>query len=557
MVPVSVATLAARPPRPVAWMLLLASAAAVLVTGLAATVVILSQTATAPVPAGHGLWMGLLTACGLTAMTLGLRALRWVFLLRRCETRLPIRDAYIGYLAGFSLLLTPLLLGEIALRAYVLRARGGVEPFTTAVVNLWERFLDAVAIAFLVGVAAAVSADGGRAVLWLLPAAVLTAAGPARRAALGTFTGVVRRLWPQRTAGDFRTVAKLASQRTFSTTLGASLVVWLLTGCTLAVLVGAMGEPAGVGASIALYTESTLAAAVRLAPGGVVVIGARIVDGLVAFGSDPSRAAVLTLALRLSTVGLATALGTVFVIVDRRTRRRSTADHFDELADSYDVQIPEARRLALLDRKTAMMREALDAHGVGPRGLDLGCGQGWYVRRMREMGFEVTGVDSSAGQVARSGRHLSDEGLARLGSALAIPEADASLDFVYTINVLHHLSSVEDQRRAFAEILRVLRPGGLLFLHEINTKNVLFRFYMGYVFPSLNCIDEGVERWLLPDRLHTYTSAPIVETRYFTFLPEFLPASIVRALAPVERLLERSPLGAYSAHYMAVLRKPG
>jgi hypothetical protein len=30
----------------------------------------------------------------------------------------------------------------------------------------------------------------------------------------------------------------------------------------------------------------------------------------------------------------------------------------------------------------------------------------------------------------------------------------------------------------------------------------------------------------------------------------------VRLLAPIERLLESSPLREYSAHYMAVLRKP-
>jgi hypothetical protein len=78
---------------------------------------------------------------------------------------------------------------------------------------------------------------------------------------------------------------------------------------------------------------------------------------------------------------------------------------------------------------------------------------------------------------------------------------------------------------------------------------------MGYVFPSLNCIDEGVERWLLADRLGVYTDAAVTEVRYFTFLPDFLPQGVVRLLTPLERLLERSPLAVYSAHYMAVLQK--
>jgi SAM-dependent methyltransferase len=122
--------------------------------------------------------------------------------------------------------------------------------------------------------------------------------------------------------------------------------------------------------------------------------------------------------------------------------------------------------------------------------------------------------------------------------------------------VLHHLGSLGDQQRAFTELFRILKPGGLLFVHEINTRNMLFRFYMGYVFPSLNCIDEGVERWLRADRMARYTEAPVVEVRYFTFLPDFVPQALVRLLAPFERLLERSSLKVLSAHYMAVLEKP-
>jgi hypothetical protein len=103
----------------------------------------------------------------------------------------------------------------------------------------------------------------------------------------------------------------------------------------------------------------------------------------------------------------------------------------------------------------------------------------------------------------------------------------------------------------------VLKPGGLVFVHEINTRNVLFRFYMGYVFPTLNCIDEGTERWLLPHRLQIYTSVPVIATSYFTFMPEFVPSSALRLVRPIEAVLEASPLRVYSAHYMAVLQKPG
>ena len=277
---------------------------------------------------------------------------------------------------------------------------------------------------------------------------------------------------------------------------------------------------------------------------------------LTAHGISNSQAVLTVVSVRLATVGVSVVLGVLFVVIHRRSAAASSATHFDDIADAYDVQIPESRRLALLDRKTRLMREILQARAIGRRGLDVGCGQGAYVERMRELGFDVHGIDSSAGQVLFAARRLGEAGAIRTGSVLEIPAGEASYDFLYVINVLHHLGSVGEQRRAFAEMMRVLRPGGLLFVHEINTRNILFRFYMGYVFPSLNCIDEGVERWLLPHRLQMYTGAPVVEVRYFTFLPDFVPLVIARMLSPLERLLEASSLGVYSAHYMAVLQKP-
>src|SRR5262245_45659942 len=145
---------AVRPPRAMAWVLLLAGAA-VLGVGLLATVVLFTRVGSSPAPASF--WPRLLAACALTLVSLALRSVRWIFLLRRSETRIPIRDAYIGYFAGLSLLVTPLLLGEIAIRAWILRARGRVPVLTTAVVNIWERVLDLAGLSIVGGLAALAS----------------------------------------------------------------------------------------------------------------------------------------------------------------------------------------------------------------------------------------------------------------------------------------------------------------------------------------------------------------------------------------------------------------
>lgn len=546
-----------RPPLPVAWLLLLGSAAAVLAIGVVATLLIVQPFSPSPASIRSSFWLALALATALTLLNLGIRALRWVFLLRRTETRIPIRDAVIGYLAGLSLLLAPLFVGEAAVRAFILRARGRVPLATTIVVNLWERVVDLIALAVLASAFGLLSGRVDAWTLWLIVGVAVSFSSGVRRLLLGTILWVLRPLtsW----IGDMRPVSfyRLAAGRAWSAALGASVAAWALPGLAFWALVNAWDASLPVSEAQAAYARAAFAGGIVLAPGGVLVTGNRLLRELAGVGLQPAEAVLTVLAIRLATVGVATALGAVFVAVHWRSRSSAEEGHFDSIADAYDVQIPEKRREALLLKKTILMQDVIRERRAGPLGLDVGCGQGWYVVRMRELGFDVTGIDSSAAQIRFADRHLGSPGVMRFGSALMIPAPDGTYDFAYVINVLHHLTSVDEQRAAFVEMLRVLKPGGLLFVHEINTRNLLFRFYMGYIFPSLNCIDEGIERWLLPNELGRYTDAPVLETHYFTFLPDFVPQGLARFFGPFERLLERSRFGVYSAHYMAVIQKPG
>jgi SAM-dependent methyltransferase len=431
---------------------------------------------------------------------------------------------------------------------------------TTALVNIWERFLDAVALAAIAGSIALASGRTSGSSIALLAVVAATMTPPGRRLCLVVAAAAVRALARATGYNDRLDTGQLASGQAWLVALGSSVAAWILPGLALWGVASVWGHPYGLGQAEEAYASSALAGGLVLAPGGIVVAGGRLLDALGRAGFPDSSVVVSVVGIRFATAGVSTALGTVMLLVHLRTASSSgpaaSERHFDTLADAYDVQIPEARRKALLMKKTDLMRQIIAARRAGTRGLDVGCGQGWYVARMREIGFDVNGIDASAGQIQLAARNIGAPDLVQVGSALRIPAADATYDFAYSINVVHHLPSVGDQRAALVEMFRVLRPGGLLFLHEINTRNVLFRFYMGYVFPTINNIDEGVERWLLPHRLAQYTDVPVVDIRYFTFLPEFLPFALVRLFGPCERRLETSPLGVYSAHYMAVFRKP-
>ena len=108
----------------------------------------------------------------------------------------------------------------------------------------------------------------------------------------------------------------------------------------------------------------------------------------------------------------------------------------------------------------------LDDLGLPARGtlLDVGCGSGqtmsWF--RARWPGWTTVGLDVALVglQAARAG--ASERVLA--ASALDLPFPDASVDAVITLDVLQHLPLGGGDARALAEIRRVLRPGGLLFV---------------------------------------------------------------------------------------------
>jgi len=87
--------------------------------------------------------------------------------------------------------------------------------------------------------------------------------------------------------------------------------------------------------------------------------------------------------------------------------------------------------------------------------LDVGCGTGATTAALTRFG-NVSGLDMGPAAL----RHAHSHGLpVARGSAENLPVASARLDVVVALDVLEHL---DDDRRALGEILRVLRPGGLL-----------------------------------------------------------------------------------------------
>ena len=109
--------------------------------------------------------------------------------------------------------------------------------------------------------------------------------------------------------------------------------------------------------------------------------------------------------------------------------------------------------------------EAQEAFAVRPRVLDCGVGTGALssaLARVLPTPFKLDAIDISPGmleQARRSFRDTSLEVTLRQGDVRALPYGSGVFDLVMTSHVLEHLS---DPAAALNEMVRVLKPGGLL-----------------------------------------------------------------------------------------------
>jgi SAM-dependent methyltransferase len=232
--------------------------------------------------------------------------------------------------------------------------------------------------------------------------------------------------------------------------------------------------------------------------------------------------------------------------------------HFDTIASTYDEQLPAHIRIFLLAKKTGLTVAALKKYGIdrGSRGIDLGCGTGWYVKNLSECGYEMTGIDNSPSLVAEAKRNnANNKALIRQADMLALDFEKDSFDFVYCVNSLHHLMDNGQLSLALAQAHRVLKKGGLLIIHELNTF-FLFRLFLDYIFPLTNKIDKfGGENWVYPRGLMRQSLFKAEEVHYYTFFPHIIPKSMFKSFVVVNDFCERMFFRKFGVHYMAVLKK--
>ena len=125
----------------------------------------------------------------------------------------------------------------------------------------------------------------------------------------------------------------------------------------------------------------------------------------------------------------------------------------------------------LYSRVAEEAADELEDRGMSRRAhvLDIGCGTGDLAvalsRHLRDA--RIIGIDLSPSMLLYAGRHATTDGRLRfiVGNAASLPFDDGAVDLVISTLSLHHWTEPAD---AFAEIARVLRPGGVALIYDLG-----------------------------------------------------------------------------------------
>lgn len=230
---------------------------------------------------------------------------------------------------------------------------------------------------------------------------------------------------------------------------------------------------------------------------------------------------------------------------------------FDQYASEYErihnrnLSVAAASTDFFVRQKVELISEFWKKHQIRPDAtfLDFGCGIGRTLRPLKEKFPECryTGIDLSAESIRIASSQL------KPGDATAcfqtysgekLPFNDGEFDVVFLACVLHHVPPA-NRPALYAELKRIIRPGGHLIIFEHNPWNPLTR----YIVATCEFDDDAILLWANPLRR-------ALKKAGFTDLGKqyiiFLPGSLRDKLPGLEEKLTWCPLG---GQYWVVARK--
>ncbi|WP_300451392.1 class I SAM-dependent methyltransferase [Accumulibacter sp.] len=231
----------------------------------------------------------------------------------------------------------------------------------------------------------------------------------------------------------------------------------------------------------------------------------------------------------------------------------------DRFIDYYERQSLSSEKIA---RFTLVRDKAIALLGAGHGCteqldvVDIGCGSGTQCRLWARQGHRVRGLDVSAPLIELARQRAKAEQLDvqfDVGSATELPYAGESADVCLLPELLEH---VADWQSCLNEAIRILRPGGLLYLSTTNWLCPIqeeFQLPLYSWYPGL--LKRRFERLAMSTRPELANHAKYPAVNWFTFysLAAYLKRRGFRCLDRFD-LVDTSTIGALQRFAIGALR---
>lgn len=164
--------------------------------------------------------------------------------------------------------------------------------------------------------------------------------------------------------------------------------------------------------------------------------------------------------------------------------------HYDKIAEAYfaNLAYPHTQEyMAYLDR---CLFKVVGGGSLGQM-AELCCGHGEAIELLKGRYERALGVDISPAMLSVAAQQHCDKPCGLLqGDVTKLPLADGCVDSVVMLGGIHH---VPDRAGLFAEVFRILRPGGRFIWREPVSDFFLWRWLRAIVYRLSPILDHRTE----------------------------------------------------------------